>query len=186
MKNLGIVALVILLSASFTSCEKVKDIFDVDVETTMSGDLDIDIPESALKAAGPYEFDTLVVVDPMDYGDVAENKDRIESITADGIIATVDAVQIGDKNIEDLVLTDVAFTIDNGSISATWTKMEEWPIQVGSKLTLEDIQGIYSEVNEMLTSIDPFTITCKGKSSLKGISITIVVDINCTVTGNLL
>ena len=186
MKNLGIVALVILLSASFTSCEKVKDIFDVDVETTMSGDLDIDIPESALKAAGPYEFDTLVVVNPMDYGDVAENKDRIESITADGIIATVDAVQIGDKNIEDLVLTDVTFTIDNGSIDATWTRKEEWPIQVNSTLTLEDIKDEYSKVNEILTSIDPFTITCKGKSSLKGISITIVVDIDCTVTGNLL
>ncbi len=186
MKNLGIVALVILLSASFTSCEKVKDIFDVDVETTMSGDLDIDIPESALKAAGPYEFDTLVVVDPMDYGDVADNKDRIESITADGIIATVDAVKIGDKNIEDLVLTDVAFTIKNSSISATWTRMEAWPIQVGSTLTLDDINDIYSSVNEILTSVDPFTITCKGKSSLKGISITIVVDIDCTVTGNLL
>ena len=176
----------IVLSASFTSCEKVKDIFDVDVETTMSGDLDIDIPESALKAAGPYEFDTLVVVDPMDYGDVAENKDRIESITADGIIATVDAVKIGDKNIEDLVLTDVTFTIDNGSIDATWTRKEEWPIQVNSTLTLEDIKDEYSKVNEILTSIDPFTITCKGKSSLKGISITIVVDIDCTVTGNLL
>ena len=186
MKNLGIVALVILLSASFTSCEKVKGLFDVDVETTMSGDLDIDIPESALKAAGPYEFDTLVVVDPMDYGDVAENEERIESITADGIIAKVEAVNIGEKNIEDLVLTDVSFTIKNSSISATWTRTEEWPIQVGSTLTLEDINDVYSGVNEILTSIDPFTITCKGKSSLKGISITIVVDINCTVTGNLL
>lgn len=184
MKNLGILALVILLSASFTSCEKVKGLFDVDVETTLSGDLDIDIPESAMKAAGPYEFDTLVVVDPMDYGDVAENEERIESIIADGIIARVDSVNIGEKDIVDLVLTDVSFTISNESIAATWTKMEEWPIQVGSTLSLEDIQGIYDKVNEILTSVEPFTITCKGKSSLKGISITIVVDINCTVTGN--
>lgn len=184
MKNLGIVASVILLSASLTSCEKVKGIFDVDVETTMSGELDIIVPESAKKAAGPYDFSTSTVVDPMDYGDVAENEERIKSITADGIIATVKSLSIGDKDINELVLTEVTFTIDNGKIGASWTRKEEWPIQPGSKLTLEDIQGIYDEVDEILTSVAPFDISCTGKSSLDGVSFVIAIDIDCTITGN--
>ena len=186
MKNLGIVALVILLSASFTSCEKVKGIFDVDVETTLSGDLEIDIPESATKAAGYYEFESFAVIDPTVNDDVADNADRIKEITADGIIATVTFVSVGDQPTDDLVLfKGTTFTIKNSTIEASWTLQDEWPIQKGSELKLEDVQGIiYGEVSTILTTLEPFKIICKGAASLKGISITITIDIDCTVTGN--
>ena len=185
MKNLGIVALAILLTTSFTSCEKVKGLFDVDVETTMSGDLDIDIPESATKATGNYEFETSVVIDPMDNGDVEENADKIRKITADGIIATVTDVSLNGQSTDDLKLfKGTTFTIENSSISASWTLQDEWPIQVGTELKLEDVQGIYNEVTTILTTLEPFKVTCTGAASLKGISITIEIDINTTVTGN--
>jgi len=185
MKNLGIVALVILLAASFTSCEKVKGLFDVDVETTLSGDLDIDIPESATKATGYYEFDTVTVVDPMDNGDVEENADKIRKITADGIIATVTDVSLNGQSTDDLkFFKGTTFTIENSTNGASWELQDEWPIQVGTELKLEDGQGIYDKVSTILTTLEPFKITCIGAASLKGISITIEVDINTTVTGN--
>lgn len=185
MKNIGIVALVILLSASFTSCEKVKGLFDVDVETTLSGDLDINIPESATKAAGYYEFETSVVIDPTDNPDVADNADKIKEITADGIIATVTNVNVGGQSTNDLVLfKGTTFTIENSTNGASWTLQDEWPIQEGSELKLEDVQGIYDEVTTILTTLEPFKVTCTGAASLKGISITIEVDIKTTVTGN--
>jgi hypothetical protein len=185
MKNLGIVALVVLLSASFTSCEKIKGIFDVDVETTLSGDLDIDIPESAKKAAGPYEFETFASIDPTDNPDVADNADRIKEITADGIIATVTNVSLGGQSTDDLVLIKgTSFSIENGQVGATWTLQNDWPILKGTELKLEDVQGIYNEVTTILTTLEPFKIVCKGSASLKGISITITVDIKTTVTGN--
>jgi len=185
MKNLGIVALVILLSASFTSCEKVKGIFDVDVETTLSGDLEIDIPESATKATGYYEFESTAVIDPTDNPDVADNAEKIKEITADGIIATVTFVSVGDQPTDDLVLfKGTTFTIKNSTIEASWTLQDEWPIQKGFELKLEDVEHIYDDVSAILTSVDPFTISCKGAASLKGISITITIDIDCTVTGN--
>jgi hypothetical protein len=185
MKNLGIVALVILLSASFTSCEKIKGIFDVDVETNLSGDLDINIPESASKATGNYEFESSAVIDPTDNPDVADNADRIKEITADGIIATVTYVSVGDQSTDDLVLfKGTTFSIENSTTRASWTLQNEWPIQKGTELALEDVQGIYGEVSNMLTTLEPFEVTCKGAASLKGISITIEIDINTTVTGN--
>ncbi len=185
MKNLGIVALVILLSASFTSCEKVKGIFDVDVETTLSGDLDIDIPESASKATEYYDFESSAVIDPTNNPDVADNADKIKEITADGIIATVTYVSVGGQSTDDLVLSKgTTFSIKNSTTSASWTLQNEWPIQKGSELTLEDIQGIYGEVTNIMTTLEPFEIACKGSASLQGISITIQIDINTTVTGN--
>ena len=185
MKNLGIVALLVLLSASFSSCEKIKGIFDVDVETTLSGDLEIDIPESATKAAGYYEFDTSTVVNPMDYGDVADNEDRIEAITADGIIATVTFVSVGDQPTDDLFLYEkTTFTIYNSTDTASWILQNKWPIVVESELKLEDVEHIYDDVSAILTSVDPFTISCNGAASLKGVSITITIDIKTTITGN--
>jgi hypothetical protein len=185
MKNLGIVALVILLSASFTSCEKVKGIFDVDVETTLSGDLDIDIPESATKATGKYEFESSAVIDPTDNSDVADNADKIKAITADGIIATVTYVSVGDQSTDDLVLFEgTTFSIKNSTTTVSWKLSNDWPIQKGTELTLEDMQGIYGEVSNILTTLEPFEVICKGAASLKGISITIEIDINATITGN--
>jgi hypothetical protein len=185
MKNSGIVALVILLSASFTSCEKVKGTFDVDVETTLSGDLDIDIPESASKATGYYEFESSAEIDPIDNPDVADNADKIKAITADGIIATVTYVSVGDQSTDDLVLfKGTTFSIENSTTGAIWTLSNDWPIQKGTELTLDDGQGIYGEVSNIMTTMEPFEITCKGAASLKGISITIEIDINTTVTGN--
>ncbi len=185
MKNLGIVVLMVLLSASFTSCEKIKGIFDVDVETTLSGDLEIDIPESATKAAGYYEFESFAVIDPTVNDDVADNADRIKEITADGIIATVTNVSIGDQPTDDLVLfKGTTFTIENSNIEASWELQSEWPIKKGSELKLEDVQSIYGEVSKILTTVEPFTISCIGAASLKGISITIAIDIKTTITGN--
>jgi len=185
MKNLGIAALLVMLTTSFTSCEKIKGIFDVDVETTLSGDLEIDIPESATKATGYYEFETFVVIDPTDNSDVADNAERIEEITADGIIATVTNVSVGDQNTDDLLLfKGTTFSIENSQVGASWTLQNEWPVRPGSELKLEDVQGIYGEVSKILTTLDPFTITCKGAASLEGISITIKIDIETTVTGN--
>lgn len=185
MKNLGIVALVILLSASFTSCEKIKGIFDVDVETTLSGDLDIDIPESATKATGIYKFESSAVIDPTDNPDVADNADKIKKIAADGIIATVTYVSLGGQSTDDLVLfKGTAFSIKNSSTEVTWTLSNDWPIQKGTELALEDVNGIYDEVSNIMTTLEPFEVTCKGTASLKGIFITIEIDINTTVTGN--
>ena len=185
MKNLGIIAFVILLTASFTSCEKVKGIFDVDVETTLSGDLEIDIPESATKATGYYEFEDSVTIDPTVNNEVAVNEERIQEITADGIIATVTFVSVGDQPTDDLVFgIGTTFTIKNSTVKASWTLQNEWPIQKGSELKLENIQKIYGDVSTILTTLEPFKIIGKGEASLKGISITITIDIDCTITGN--
>ena len=185
MKNLGIIALIVLLSASFTSCEKIKGIFDVDVETTMSGDLEIDIPDSEKKATGYYEFETFAYIDPGDNQDVEDNADRIKEITADGIIATVTFVSVGGQSTDDLVLfKGTTFTITNSEREVSWELQNDWPIQKGSELKLEDVGGIYDEVSKILTTVDPFKIECKGAASLKGISITITIDIKTTVTGN--
>ena len=39
MKNIGKILMLVVLTTFFTSCESVKSVFDVEVETTLSGNL---------------------------------------------------------------------------------------------------------------------------------------------------
>jgi hypothetical protein len=177
MKNMTKLLTLLILIAGFTSCS----LFEVDVDTTMSADLEIDIEDSAMKsAAEAYPFDSEVVIDPLDNDDVEEYKDKIERIKATGIIGTVEYV-----SKKDVVLyKGTMFTISNSKYKVTWTLDDDWPIEQGTVLELPDGGDNYDAVSKILTTMDPFTVSCEGTASDKGVSITIRIDIDTKVTGN--
>lgn len=176
MKNMTKLLLLLILITGFTSCS----LFDVDVDTTLSADLEIDIEDSAMKSAAAYPFESEAVIDPMDNDDVDEYADKIERIKATGIIGTVEYV-----SKKDLVLhKGTKFTIANSDQSVAWTLDNEWPIEKGTVLELPSGNGTYDAVSKILTTLDPFTVSCEGTASDKGVSITIRIDIKTTVTGN--
>lgn len=180
MKNITKVLILVFLASGFTSCKKIKSWFDVDVDTTMSADLEIDIDDSAMKTAAAYPFETSAMIDPLDNEDVAEYEDKIERIKTRGIIATVEYV-----SKKDLVLyKGTTFTITNSKKTVYWMLEDEWPIEKGSQLELADVADIYDDVSDILTTLDPFTVSAMGTASEKGVSITIRIDIETTVTGN--
>jgi len=176
MKNLAKVLILVFLVSGFTSCS----LFDVDVKTTMSGDLEIDVEDTPLKSAAAYKFDSYFTINPMDYGDVADNEDKIDRVTADGIIGIVEYVSTG----EIVLLTGTTITIKNSTKAATWQFKDDMPIQKGTEIVLEDVAHIYDEVTDILTSLDVFTISSEGTASEPGANITIRIDIKTTITGN--
>jgi len=180
MKNLVYLVLLVFLATGFTSCQKIKGWFDVDVETTMSGDLEIEVEEASLKSDDGYKFDSYFTINPMDYGDVADNEDKIDRITADSIIAVVEWVSTS----EIVLLAETSITIKNSEKSATWKFGNDMLIQKGTKFVLEDIAHIYDDVTDILTSMDIFNVSSEGRASEPGASITIRIDIKTTVTGN--
>ena len=46
MKNLFNIGMLVLLTTMFTSCEKIKSMFDVEVKSTLEGMLYIDVEET--------------------------------------------------------------------------------------------------------------------------------------------
>lgn len=176
MKNLAKVLILVFLVSGFTSCS----LFDVDVETTMSGDLDIYTEAGEKKLAGEHEFYSETPINPMDYGDVADNEDKIDRITADGIIATVEYVSTG----EIAILAGSVIAIKNSEKSAIWKFGNDMLIQKDTEITLDDVSDIYDDVTDILTSMDVFTIYAEGEASEPGAEIRIRLDIDCTVTGN--
>ena len=177
MKHLMKFALLLALAAGLVSC----DLFNVDVDTTLSGTLDIAVDEPMMKsAADGYPFMSTTTIDPADDPDVEDYIDKIVEVGVDGIIAEVEWV----SDTGAAFLTGSTFTISNASETATWTIEEDWPIEVGATLMLEDLGGIYDDVAAILLEMDVFTIGMEGTSSKTGIYATVRIDIDATVTGN--
>jgi len=181
MKNLMKIGFVLALIASVSSCEKVKGLFDVDFDTTFSGELDIEIPESSLKSAEYHEFTSETDIDPLDDEDIAEYYDNIEEINVNTILATVVGV-----NKNDVVFkSGTFFQILDEADTATFTVQEDWPIVQGTSLTLGELgTDNYEKVELIVNRKKQFTIRAEGECTQKGVEITIDLGIRTTVIAN--
>jgi len=181
MKNLMKIGILLALVAGVSSCEKIKGLFDVDFDTTLSGELDIEIPESGLKSAEFYEFTSVATIEPLDDEDIAEYYDNIEEINVNAILATVVGV-----NKNDVVFKkDTYFQILDKADTATFTVQEDWPIMQGTSLTLGELgSDNYKTVELILNKKKQFQIKAKGECTQKGVEITIDLGIRTTVIAN--
>ena len=70
MRKLLNIGLLILVTTMFTSCEKIKSIFDVEENTTLEGWLYVEVDEPVVKSTNGYEFYHEVTVNPLDDADI--------------------------------------------------------------------------------------------------------------------
>lgn len=179
MRNLLNIALIMVLSACLSSCESIKNIFDVEFDTTLSGDLDISIQESAKKSAA-YAFSTTTVVDPLTDPDIDEYLDNIRDFEISEIVAEVLYVNKG----EVVFGAGTVFEIYDSMDKATWPVTGDWVISEGTTLTLGDVSGVYGTVVDILNRKSTFTIAASGTCSETGVEVTIRVAIDTKVIAN--
>lgn len=180
MRNLLKIALLVALSAGLSSCEKIKSIFDVEFDTTLSGDLDIDIQESARKSTNSYEFQKWAEVDPLDDDDIAEYIDNIKDFAVDGVSAKVIYVNKGNVLFE----SGTTFSITDNIDKVSWTLGSDWAVEEGQELPLEDGAGVYEAVASILKKKSTFTVGAEGVCSETNVSITIRIGIDTKVTAS--
>ena len=180
MRNLVKIALLVMLTAGLSSCEKIKSIFDVEFETTLSGDLDIDIQESARKSTNSYEFQTWSDVDPLDDDEIAEYIDNIKDFAVDRVVAEVIFVNKGSVLFE----SGTTFSISDNTGTVSWTLGSDWEIVEGTEITLEDVGGVYKAVADILNKKGAFQVGAEGVCSETGVSITIRIGIDTKVTAS--
>jgi hypothetical protein len=181
MRKLVNIALLFMLPAFFTSCEKVKDIFDVEFKTTLEGWMMIEVDEPIQKSTNGFDFYEEVYVNPLDDEDIAEYEENIERIEVTEVIATVK-----DVNKEGVEFEKGTMIIVKGSEEVTWTLLEPWPIIVGDEIVLGDDVNvkIYKSVTKMLSDQETLTIIADGTCNQEGVFVTLVVGIDVKVTAN--
>ena len=178
MKTMMKIALTLTILLGITSCE----VFDVDVESTMSGTLEIVVPDGTLKSTSDvFPFNSFTTINPLDDPDVSEYADKIVSVGVDGIIAVVESVSDGGV----MFLSGSSLTISNENHTSTYTLTDDWSIEAGTTLNISDLDGFYDDVSEILLEMETFTVTMIGNSSKSGVDVTIRIDMETVITGNL-
>jgi hypothetical protein len=178
MKSTVRILLLILITAGFTSCEKIKSLFDFDVDTTISGDLNILTDATETKSANSFGFNESITVQVLN-DDLYEYEDQIKDFVVSGVTASVESISETDV----IILADSKFTISNSNHTVVWTFGSDWPVSVGTSVNLEDA-GVFDMVEQILDDRLPFTMTAVGTCNKGGVSAIIRLGIETTVTVN--
>jgi hypothetical protein len=176
MKSTVSILMLVLLAAGFTSCEKIRSLFDQEVDTTISGDLNILTDATEMKSTNSYGFNESITVDVLN-DDLYEYEDQIKDFVVSGVTAEV--IYISETGVE--LLADTKFTISNANHTVVWTLGSAWPISVGTSIDLNDA-GLYDMVAQILDDRVPFTMSAVGECNKGGVSIEIRLGVETTVT----
>jgi hypothetical protein len=180
MKHFLKATLPFMVLALVVSCDSIESLFDVDFETTLSGTLNIDVQDPAKKAADGISFQDSVLVDPLSDDDIAKYADKVVNVDADSVL--VEVVSVSKSGV--VFLAGTSITVSSETRSATWTITSDWPIVAGTKVTLDDVGGIYDVVSEIMSELEVFTVSAQGTCSESGVVVVLRIDIDTTVTGN--
>ncbi len=112
--------------------------------------------------------------------DVKEYADKIVAVGVDGVIATVE--NVSESGL--IFYSGSKFTVSNSNLTAVYTLSEDWSIEEGTTITLEDLGGFYDDVSEIVMDLEVITLSMVGTGSKPGVSVTVRIDVETTITGN--
>jgi len=174
MKTTLRVLVLVLLTASISSCESIRDLFDVEIETTIEGDLSFVTDETELKSTEDVGFGDTITVQVLN-DDTYEYEDNIEDFMTSDVTIEVLSVDASDV----ILRAGSQFTIENMNAGYTWTLTTDWPIEPGFSLTLD--AASYDAIDDILEDMVPFTMSTSGTCNKGGVLIGLRYGIETTV-----
>jgi len=174
MKTTLRVLVLVMLTASLSSCESIRGLFDVEIETTVEGDLTFVTDETELKSTEDYGFNASVSVQVLN-DDTYEYEDNIEDFMTSDI--TIEVLSVDSSDV--ILRSGSQFTIENMNAGYTWTLTTDWPIEPGFSLTLD--AASYDAINDILEDMVAFTMSTSGTCNKGGVLIGLRYGIETTV-----
>ena len=177
MKTTLRVLVLVMLTASLSSCEKIRSLFDVEIETTIEGDLSFVTDETELKSTEDHGFNDSETVDVLN-ADLSEYGDLIQDFNTQNITIMVLSVDSSDV----ILRANSEFSISNSNASHTIRLNSDWPIEEGFTLTVDDAS--YGAINDILEDLVPITFTAVGTCNKGNVHITLNYNIDVIVESN--
>lgn len=177
MKSLKKVFWLAALAIGLASCS----LFDVEIDTTFEGQLDIEVEEPVMKSTeAGFPFQSSATIDVLDDEDVYEYQDKIDDFIVSGV--TVEVTWVNQEGVE--FEPQTTFTITNGTRTAQWTLETALPIVEGTSANLQDFGEAYTTINAILGDMKPFTISAAGTCNKAPVSAILVLGIDTKVVAN--
>ncbi len=169
--------LLAFIAVTSTGCEKAKELLDVKFDADFKTDLNVDIPAETSRNADA-SFYSEATIDPKANTDFAEYGNLIKEIEIKEVNATVTAIN------KETVLETAEFKVaSEGMSSAVWTFTNE-TLVVGKKLTLDNTNGQWNNVQAMLNAQNAFTVSIGGTADQDDVQYTLLIEIKTRVTAN--
>ena len=167
--------------AGLVSCESIKELADVEFDTTMSADLDIEVAEEAMKGAVlNYGYYVEAKINPTSDPEIEKYVDNIKEYEVTSITVVVDEVSETDVKL----LQGTWFKIADATDNAVWTLPGDFDVVLGNSYTLDNKSGQWGSVQAILGRNAEFTVSSEGKANKNNITITLETSIGARVTAN--
>jgi len=167
----------LLFFTGLMSCE----LLNVDFDTDLSSDLNINVEDSGTKSSiNAYGYTASTTLDPLSDEDVKEYKDKIEDYDVKSLTATVLSVSKPDVKL----LAGTYFEIYDSEDNVRWTFTSDFIVVPGAEYTLDNSDGKWETVRNILKRNAVFTVASVGEANTNNITIVFEVSIGATVTAN--
>jgi hypothetical protein len=153
-----------MLTASLSSCEGIRNLFDVEIETTIEGDLNFVTDEVELKSTEDVAFNASVTV-PVLNDDLYEYEENIKDFMTSDV--TIEVLSVDSADV--ILRSGSSFTIENMNASYIWTLTSDWPIEAGMSVTLNPAS--LDVIDDILEDMLPFTMSTSGTCNKGGVTI---------------
>ena len=176
------VVMLVLLGLSFSSCDKIESLADVEFNATFGGDIMIAIEDCEQVGDGRVDdlgcsFSESILVNLRSDPDVDKYYSNLKDFDILGVTGEVKSVVRGP------VIINGTLSISAGQMKASWI-IDNFTVESGARITLDNANGQWDTVNKILDSKKNFTISIDGKSDKSNVSFVIYVEVETKVTAN--
>ncbi len=186
MKHIKKLALLMIVVLGMSSC----GLFNVDVDSTLSGVVDVYVEEDMAKGTADdwYPCGGVALIDAQEDEDVQKYSDNIDEISVNDIVATVEYVSTGDILLQE----NAVFYITHQEDSVAWTQPEEWPLKEGSTFNFDNLGSSYDDASAIILNAasnedaSVITVGMVGKSSKAGVNFKIKIEFGTVFTASII
>lgn len=179
MKTTIRIFMLVMLTASLSSCESIRGLFDVEIDSTIEGELDILTDETELKSTDDHGFNASTTIQIMN-DDLVEYQDLINKIRAKSVSIEVISVDSAGSPITGvIILADTQFGVSNPNAESIWVLDSDWSIEPGFRIDLP--AESYSVLNQILDEYDEHPVTISADGTCNNGNIDIVLNYNIEV-----
>jgi len=173
--------LLLMLTASLTSCEKIKNWFNVEIDTTIEGQLVMVSDVAELKSTEDHSINGSATIDLADNEDLADYQNLIEDIEVSDVYLIVNGVDSSDVVIRAGSMFSIA-TVPPSDLYLDWPINVDFSIMQGTRVDLE--ADDYSVLNAMLLGDETVVLTATGSCNKGNVTITLNYGIEVLVEAN--
>ncbi len=168
-----------LIGATFSSCDEIESLADINFTSQLSADLNVDIPAQEFKSAemAAISFSEQTTIDPQADSNIEKYFDNLKSFDVQNVTGTVKSVSAPVKILSGTI------SVIGGSRTASWT-ITNFDVVNGASVTLDNSAGQWDTINKILDNKQTFTARIEGTVDRDDVSFTISILIKIKVVAN--